>query len=76
MSRSIRHSPVITMQQNAHNVKKEKRRASKAARKADIQSGGSYKKVYETWNICDYVFHAWNRSIGMWTKKDRNWIGK
>jgi hypothetical protein len=34
--------------------KLRKRRANKKVRKSDVASGGAYKKVYDSWDICDY----------------------
>ena len=36
------------------NTKGEKRLASKAVRRADVDSGGAYKRVYSAYDICDY----------------------
>ena len=50
---------------------KRKRQAKKAANKTvaqteDIPDGGAYKKVSNSWDICDWVFPLPN------TKKDRS----
>lgn len=39
-----------------HANRKVKRFASKAVRRytGDLDSGGSYKKLFESWDICDY----------------------
>jgi hypothetical protein len=56
MSRSYKHIACYT----DHNsgTWQRKRWASKAIRRSifDITNGNMYKKVYETWSICDYKF--------------------
>lgn len=49
MSRSYRK-----IAKYARNDVWAKRQANKKARKSDLQDGGYYKKVYCSWNICDY----------------------
>lgn len=49
MSRSYRKIPKYS-----RNNVWAKRQANKKARKSDLQNGGQYKKVYCSWNICDY----------------------
>jgi hypothetical protein len=49
MSRSYRKIPKYS-----RNDTWAKRQASKKARKADLPDGGAYKRVYCSWNICDY----------------------
>jgi hypothetical protein len=49
MSRSYRKIPKYS-----RNDVWAKRQASKKARKSDLLNGGQYKKVYCSWNICDY----------------------
>ena len=44
-----------------------KRQASKAVRRADVQDGGTYKRVYDSYDICDYRFPA----LGSWCKDIR-----
>jgi len=43
-----------------------KRQASKAARKHDLSSGGSYKRVYNSWNICDYCTTMFTYDMRYW----------
>lgn len=52
MSRSYRKHLVIT-DGGPHN--KSKRFANHVVRKCwDVNSGGAYKRLYETWSICDW----------------------
>lgn len=53
MSRSFKHVPII---KDGTCKKYGKRYANKKVRKSDIDNGGAYKKVYESYNICDYSF--------------------
>jgi hypothetical protein len=57
MSRSFKHVPII---KDATCKKYGKKYANKKVRKIDIDSGGAYKKVYESYNICDYSFSLFN----------------
>lgn len=53
MSRSYKKA-VIKDNQRAKKI--DKRLASKRARKSDdLRNGGEYKKVYDSWNIADYI---------------------
>lgn len=55
MSRSYRKA-IYTDGQSGYR-KSKKRLASKAVRRhMDIQSGGAYKKVFNSWDICDWKF--------------------
>ena len=59
MSRSYKKFPVCKQQAN----KDSKRFANKAVRRTkDIPNGGSYKKCFESYNICDWCY--------IWTKQD------
>jgi hypothetical protein len=75
LSRSRRHSPVVTDQQRTHNVKRVKRTASKAARRSDLPDGNAYRKVFNSWNICDYKSSLW-WGRGYWDNCDRRWYAK
>jgi len=55
MSRSRKNSPVCKESNNWFF----KRQANKKARKTDISSGGMYKKVYNSYAICDYWQSMW-----------------
>jgi hypothetical protein len=58
MSRSYKHIACYT----DHNAStwRRKRWASKAIRKKtfELTNGNMYKKMYETWSICDYRFRV------------------
>lgn len=58
MSRSRRKTPYLTDGQDSAGVRKLARRLAnrKVRRQKDLASGGAYKRVYESWNICDYKF--------------------
>jgi len=75
MSRSRRHSPVLTDQQRGHNIRRMKRLASKAARKADVPDGCAYKKAFNSWDISDFKSAAWY-GFGYWAATDRRWTAK
>lgn len=54
MSRSTKKFPVIT-DWSKHETRKSKRRASKKARRTELEGkGGSYKRVFSSCNIRDY----------------------
>lgn len=36
------------------NSRYSKRQANKKARRSDIPSGGAFKKVFQSWDICDF----------------------
>lgn len=58
MSRSFKHTPICTIR--ARDSKYWKRKANHKVRKTKglgVKSN-NYKKVYETWDICDYRFYA------------------
>ena len=62
MSRSYRHTVGIVKQQNTKGMKKM---ANKHVRRHVMElpnKGKAYKKLFETWDICDY---RWS-----WTKED------
>ncbi|QHW35182.1 hypothetical protein GZH47_19525 [Paenibacillus rhizovicinus] len=54
MSRSFKKTPVC----KDPCSKWMKRQASKAVRRydADLNAGGGYRKVFCSWNLCDYRF--------------------
>ena len=56
MSRSYKKTPVI---KDSDNTKWVKRQATKSVRryKGILAKGSSYKKLFESWNICDYRFY-------------------
>lgn len=57
MSRS-KKKPYITQRNHGHPADpKDKRQASRAVRSAkEIASGSAYKKVSNSWDICDWKF--------------------
>lgn len=71
MSRSVKQSPAFT--DHSSRTRWVKRQASKAVRRftADVQNGKWYRKLYCSWNICDYRFyktkqqaiHEWETSL-------------
>ncbi|SEU27919.1 hypothetical protein [Paenibacillus sp. NFR01] len=58
MSRSVKKSPACT-DHRTPGTRWSKRQASKAVRRyaEEIQDGKWYRKVYCSWNICDYRFY-------------------
>lgn len=50
MSRSRKHTQVAKQQ----NDKFFKRLSNKIARRTDLQSGRAFKKVMDSWDICDF----------------------
>lgn len=53
MGKSCNKNPVVT--QPSKTRKRDKRLANKRVRRLDvIANGSSYKKAYESWDICDY----------------------
>jgi len=56
MSRSYR-KPIATEGYGSKDKKRRKRKANRAVKKElDISNGGSYKKVSNSWSICDFKF--------------------
>jgi len=56
MSRSFKHVPGFVDHPKSGS-KKDKRFANKKIRNTeDIPNGGSFKKIYESWNINDWKF--------------------
>jgi hypothetical protein len=55
MSRSHKQ-PFIT--DSRHGRWKDKRFAAKAARNADLVGGNHYKKLYQSYHICDYAWYS------------------
>ena len=70
MSRSYQKFPGFT--DNGGSRKQYKRYANKAVRKANndhLSNGSMFKKFYESYNICDYIF--------MWYSENElnKWLG-
>jgi len=60
MSRSYKKVPLL---KDPGSKKWVKRQASKTVRRYSkrLSHGGSYKKLYDTWNINDYyIYEPWN----------------
>jgi len=61
MSRSKRQA-VFTQGYGSPGKRIDKRMASRAVRNytGEIPSGNAYKKIFDSWNICDWHFdHRW-----------------
>ena len=58
MSRSYKKSPVCT-DHTSPRTRWAKRQAAKAVRRYDeiIENGKFYRKIFCSWNICDYRFY-------------------
>lgn len=61
MSRSYKDSPYCkessASRHRCHRPKFMKRQANKRVRKTeDIANGGAYKKLFSSWDICDYAW--------------------
>jgi hypothetical protein len=59
MSRSYR-SPYATDGYGTKRRRSAKRDANRTVRHNDTADGMSYKKVYNSWDICDYKFYLNN----------------
>lgn len=73
MSRSYKKSPVCT-DHNTPGTRWAKRQAAKAVRRYNdcIDDGKSYRKVYCSWNICDYRFYQTRKqAIKEWENNER-----
>ncbi|GGG14815.1 hypothetical protein GCM10010912_69040 [Paenibacillus albidus] len=59
MSRSVKRQPVFSDQQK-HGASWAKMQAAKAVRRypGEIPRGKWYRKLYCSWNICDYSFYT------------------
>lgn len=74
MSRSYKHSPVCS-DGSSPGTKKSKRFANKAVRNTNnIPCGGSFKKVFSSWEIHDYISRwSWAEAKENWEKNERNY---
>lgn len=59
MGKSYKKTPVVT--DNAHSHESKKKASRRVRRKLKqngdvVLSGNSYKKMHESWDICDYKF--------------------
>lgn len=52
-----------------------KRQANKKVRryKGPIPDGSSYKKIYNSWNISDYISRKWAFRDPEWWSHDKHW---
>jgi len=73
MSRSYKKNPVM---KSTNCKKKIKRRANKKVRKADIDNGGSFKKVSDSWEINDYISYGFCDDDRTYLKDYDNKTGK
>jgi hypothetical protein len=68
MSRSYKKHPVCT----DHHDKWRKKLANKLVRRqSELYQNNSYKKLYDSWDICDYKFYT--SFTEYWTICLRNW---
>ena len=64
MSRSYKKHPIIT-DHSVKITKWKKRLANKKVRNTkDIPKNKGYKKIYDSWDICDYtISYTWNEYL-------------
>jgi hypothetical protein len=61
MSRSYRKNWILTDTYGSKYRKWAKRQANKRIRKTEnVQDGRWFRKLYDSWNICDYKYHYEN----------------
>jgi hypothetical protein len=71
MSRSYRKNFITQQSYRSKTPSFFKRLANRKARKdPDLPNGNGYRKVYETWNICDYKSEI---DVLAWWMKDEPW---
>jgi len=73
MSRSYKKNPVT---KSTNSKKFAKRQSNKRVRKADVDNGGSFKKLFESWEINDYVTYAFRESEKEWIENFDKKVGK
>ncbi|MBB3114558.1 hypothetical protein FHS18_006679 [Paenibacillus phyllosphaerae] len=73
MSRSYKKSPVCNDHATPGTIW-AKRKAAKAVRryKDDIASGAAFRKLYCSWNICDYRFYTTRQQVIAEWVRDRH----
>ncbi|TDF95472.1 hypothetical protein [Paenibacillus piri] len=74
MSNSVKKSPVST-DHRTPGTRWSKRQASKTVRRftGDVQNGKWYRKLFCSWNICDYRFYKTKQqAIHEW--KTSRWL--
>jgi hypothetical protein len=59
VSRSYR-KPIATEGYGSKDKKQRKRLANKRARRVDVANGRAYRKVSNSWDICDFKFPITN----------------
>lgn len=66
MSRSYKHTPVVTDRSGRPgSAKYFKRQANRKVRHTfDVPNGKAYRRVYNPWNIRDYIFY-WPQSYAV-----------
>lgn len=74
MSRSYKKNPWVT-DHKAGTTKDTKKFANKTVRhKKNLPSGkAAYRKVFESWNICDYKYMwTWEEAKKKWEESDKD----
>lgn len=61
MSKSYHKTPYCGQKNNTFMKKEFNRRLRRNKLKELYDNGNSYRKVYQTWDICDFYTYAWNR---------------
>ena len=82
MSRSYKHNPFSTVR--ASNAKYWKRLANHKVRRCkEIPKGNGYRKIYESWNICDWTYYeskyvaaAWYKEVTAEDYHNKYWVNK
>lgn len=73
MSRSYKKTPIC----KDKNSQFGKRKANHTVRRAkDVPNGGGFKKVYESWNICDYIFMETEKELKHEWDIGNEWLHK
>ncbi len=77
MSRSYKRCPVYT-DGNPGTTKESKKFANKKVRNTeDMPNGGAYKKVYESYDIHDYIVRwTWDEAKAEWERGDNEYLRK
>lgn len=57
MSRSYKKNPVCTDNRSSGANKRIANRITRRKTKGQLYQGGDYKKLYESWDICDYKWY-------------------
>lgn len=71
MSRSYKHTPVITDRSGCpHTAKYFKRQANRKVRHTfNVPNGKQYRRVYNPWNIRDYICRESKSDAAAWYRK-------